>query len=426
MITTYTKDEFIQRPTNTNSVRSADIATVKRILQDVLERQDVAVRDYTRQFDNVDITEFRISQEQINQAYQSCDSLLRQDLEQAFQNILRFHEQQRQQGYQLSLDRNSYVGQLIRPIERVGIYVPGGTAAYPSTVLMNAAPAIVAGVKQLVMISPPTTNGTIAPIILTAAKIAGIEEIYQVGGAQGIAALAYGTPSIPRVNKIVGPGNIYVALAKKEVYGTVGIDMIAGPSEIMIYADVTSNPQFIAADLLSQAEHDQLARPLLVTTSKSIITKVKNELAIQLRQLSRQEIAAKSLQDYGAIILVESEADAIDIINQVAPEHLELLQQNPENCIPLIQNAGAIFVGPYSPEPLGDYMAGPNHTLPTSGTATFSSALSVDDFITKTSIISYSKERLYESKDAIERMATKEGLTAHANAISVRFTNENE
>ncbi|QMS84780.1 histidinol dehydrogenase [Candidatus Xianfuyuplasma coldseepsis] len=426
MITTYTKEEFINLPKEKTAFNSKQINTVKQIINDVQLRQDDALREYTLLFDKVDIENFKISQDQIDVAYQTCDPLLRQDLEIAFQNILSYHEQQRQKGYQISLDDDSYIGQLIRPIERVGIYVPGGTAAYPSTVLMNAAPAIIAGVKEIAMISPPTTNKTIAPIILVAAKIAGINEIYQIGGAQGIAALAYGTPSIPKVNKIVGPGNIYVALAKREVYGTVGIDMIAGPSEIMIYADESSNPRFIAADLLSQAEHDILARPLLVTTSPIIIPLVQEELSKQLAQLSRQQIAIQSLRDYGAIILVDNEAEAIEMINRVAPEHLELLQQNPEKSIPQIQNAGAIFVGPYSPEPLGDYMAGPNHTLPTSGTATFSSALSVGDFITKTSVISYSKARLYQAKDRIVRIATKEGLTAHANAISVRYTNENE
>lgn len=425
MISIYTKDEFKNLPSNQTDFNDKQLQSVQAILRDVQKRQDDALREYTKTFDNVELYDFAVPEDEIERAYNDCDPELLSDLSMAFQNILTYHKQQRQEGYTLHLPNNSYVGQLVRPIEQVGIYVPGGTAAYPSTVLMNAAPAIIAGVKRIVMISPPTVNNTIAPIILAAAKIAGIKEIYKVGGAQGIAALAYGTQSIRKVDKIVGPGNIYVALAKKEVYGTVGIDMIAGPSEIMIYADNTSNPSYIAADLLSQAEHDPLARAILVTTSKELITNVQVELKAQLQKLSREAIATESITNFGAAILVDTPKEAIAMINAVAPEHLELLINQPEKIIPDIQNAGAIFVGPYSPEPLGDYMAGPNHTLPTSGTATFSSALSVDDFITKTSVICYSKKQLSNYKDSIIRIATKEGLTAHANAVSVRFNNEN-
>lgn len=397
---------------------------VKAIIKDVKQDKDQAVRDFTNRFDNVSIIQFRVSQEDIDAAYDRTDQTLIDDLTIAYQNIVRFHTLQLPQDYSYDIQPGSTVGQRIVPIDSVGIYVPGGTAAYPSTVLMNAAPAQVAGVSNIVMISPPNKEGSIDDIILAAAKVAGITNVYKVGGAQGIAALAYGTETIPKVDKIVGPGNIYVALAKRELYGIVGIDMVAGPSEILIVADDSANPIYVASDLLSQAEHDTLARPLLVTTSATLIEAVNGELDRQLQTLSRREIAIESLQNEGRAILVNSLEEAILAINQIAPEHLELLVENPMALIPQIRNAGAVFVGAYSPEPLGDYIAGPNHTLPTSGTARFASALGTSDFVKKMSIISFTKTGLNTYKDSIIRIANKEGLTAHANAIARRFPNE--
>ncbi len=397
------------------------LKSVQNILKDVKKNKDKALRKYTSLFDQVDIENFRVSNAEILEAYSKIDEDLKNDLKIAYNNIKLFHEKQLTKGYTFEVEKENYLGQMVTPISRVGIYVPGGTATYPSTVLMNAIPAIVAGVKEIVMITPPDKDGKVSDIILTAAKIAGITEIYKVGGAQGIGALAYGTETIQPVSKIVGPGNIYVALAKKEVFGTVGIDMIAGPSEILIYADKDSNPKFIAADLLSQAEHDELAKVILVTKSKELIKNVKTELSRQLELLSRNEIATKAIKNNGFAVLINSETQAIQVINEVAPEHLELLAKSADKIIPKITNAGAIFVGEFSPEPLGDYIAGPNHTLPTSGTAKFASPLSVDDFTKKTSYIRFTKEGLKAYKDSIIRIANKEGLTAHANAIKVRF-----
>ena len=377
------------------------LETVKEIIRNVRMNQDEAVIQYTKQFDCVESKNYRVSQQEIDDAYNNIDRALVTDLTIAYQNIKTYHEKQMISEYKYNVEENSTVGQLVRPINRVGIYVPGGTAAYPSTVLMNAVPAIVAGVKEIVMISPPNKEGNISDIILAAAKVAGVNEIYKVGGAQGIAALAYGTKTIPSVSKIVGPGNIYVALAKKEVFGKVGIDMIAGPSEILIYADDTSNPRYIAADLLSQAEHDELARVILVTNSSSLIEKVNVELTLQLDTLSRKEIAMKAILNNGYAVLVDNEEEALRAVNSIAPEHLELLVNNVEDLIPKITNAGAIFVGEYSPEPLGDYIAGPNHTLPTSGSATFSSPLSTDDFLKKTSYINFSYNGLKQYKDSM-------------------------
>lgn len=398
---------------------------VKAIISNVKTNKDNALREYTKAFDGVTIENFRVSEEEIEYAYNTCDSELILDLKIAYQNILDFHQRQLPNEYQYDIGKNSFVGQKYTAIEEVGIYVPGGTAAYPSTVLMNAAPAKIAGVKRIVMISPPGLDGTISPIILTAAKVAGITEIYKVGGAQGVAALAYGTESIKPVYKIVGPGNIYVALAKKEVFGKVGIDMIAGPSEILVYADECSNPAFVAADLLSQAEHDTLARPLLICNNNEFIDKVELELQKQLDVLPRKDFASIALEQNGYAIIVDSEIEAIKAINTIAPEHLELLVENAEEVSKKIINAGAIFIGSYCPEPLGDYIAGPNHTLPTSGTATFSSALGVYDFIKRISIISYTKEGLLQYRDSVIRLAEIEGLQAHANAVKVRFNDEN-
>ena len=403
------------------AIDEEELISVKSIIQNVITKKDEAVINYTKQFDNAWIPDYKVSEEEIEDAYNKQDPILISDLETAFNNILRFHKLQLPEGYKYALEKDSIVGQIISPIERVGIYVPGGTAAYPSTVLMNAAPAIAAGVKEIVMITPPMPDGTVNETILTAAKIAGVTEIYKVGGAQGIAALAYGTKIIKPVSKIVGPGNIYVALAKKEVFGKVGIDMIAGPSEILIYAKDDANPAFVAADLLSQAEHDKLARPLLIAKSEAFIKKVDLELIKQLQNLKRNEIATSALLNNGFAILVSSDKEAVNVINEVAPEHLELLVDNALDLILDIKNAGAIFVGEFSPEPLGDYIAGPNHTLPTSGSAKFSSPLSTEDFLKKTSYINFSKEGLEKYQKSIRNIAEKEGLTAHANAIKVRF-----
>lgn len=420
MLQTISLQEFKQEKQD-NTFDPTTLRTVQSILKDVKTDGDQAVRDFTKRFDGIEMVSFKVTEEELDQAYERVDNTLIKDLELAFENIVRFHKQQLPQSYTDELLEGSTVGQRIVPIESVGIYVPGGTAAYPSTVLMNAAPAIVAGVKNIVMISPPNKEGKIADIILAAAKVAGIQTIFKVGGAQGIGALAFGTSTIPKVDKIVGPGNIYVALAKKEVYGIVGIDMIAGPSEILIYADDTSDPAYVASDLLSQAEHDTLARPILITTSTSLMERVNKELERQLEELERQEIARVSLEEQGKAIIVTSKEEAIDAINAVAPEHLELLVEDAEDLLPQITNAGAIFVGQYSPEPLGDYIAGPNHTLPTSGTATYASALGTADFIKRISVIQFSKEGLETYKDSIIRIANKEGLTAHANAVKRRF-----
>jgi histidinol dehydrogenase len=426
MLQTYTYKEWSKKQTSSNDFNPEQVRVVQKILSDVKELKDKALLKYTKKFDQVELDQLRVSPDEIEEGYSQCSNELIDALKQANINITRFHKEQLRSSFTLPVSSTSYVGQIIHPLDSVGLYVPGGTAAYPSTVLMNALPAIIAGVKRIVMITPPSQDGTVNPAILAAAKICGITEIYKIGGAQGIGALAYGTETIRPVRKIVGPGNIYVALAKREVFGTVGIDMIAGPSEILVYADETSTPEFVAADLLSQAEHDVLARSILVTTSKELLKKVNDELAKQIQTLSRERIARDALANYGAGILVSNEAEAIEIMNEIAPEHLELLNKNPEEVLPLIRNAGAVFVGEYSPEPLGDYMAGPNHTLPTSGTATFSSALSVDDFITKTSVINYSKADLARRKDAIITIATEEGLTAHANAVQMRYNDESK
>jgi histidinol dehydrogenase len=420
MLETITFQDFITSQKR-ESFDPTTVRTVQSILKDVRKDGDQAVRDFTKRFDGVELVSFQVTEQEIQDAYNRIDKTLIKDLELAFTNIVRFHKQQLPTSYTDEILPGSTVGQLVVPIESVGIYVPGGTAAYPSTVLMNAAPAIVAGVENIIMISPPNKEGRIADIILAAAKVAGITSIYKVGGAQGIGALAYGTNTIPKVDKIVGPGNIYVALAKREVFGVVGIDMIAGPSEILIYADDTANPRFVASDLLSQAEHDTLARAILITTSETLIDKVNEELELQLETLERKDIARTSLLNEGKAILVSSEEEAIKGINTVAPEHLELLVENANQLVSKIRNAGAIFVGPYSPEPLGDYIAGPNHTLPTSTTARYASALGTQDFVKRISVIQFSEEGLQTYKDSIIRIADKEGLTAHANAVKRRF-----
>jgi histidinol dehydrogenase len=397
--------------------------TVAGIIEDVRENGDKALFSYTKKFDKVDINKnnVRVSQEEIDEAYKNVDQNMIEIIRKAKKNIEDFHNKQKQNSWFDASKPGIIVGQRVTPIEKAGIYVPGGTAAYPSTVLMDVIPAMVAGVERIVIITPPDKDGKIFSGTLVAANELGVTEIYKAGGAQAIAALAFGTESIPKVDKIVGPGNIYVALAKKAVFGHVSIDSIAGPSEILVLADDTANPRFIAADLLSQAEHDELASSILVTDSRELAEKVAKEVDILLENLSRKDIIKKSLDSYGYLLVAKNMDDAIDVTNEIATEHLEIMTKDPFMVMTKIKNAGAIFIGEYSSEPLGDYMAGPNHTLPTNGTAKFFSPLSVDDFIKKSSIISYSKEALEDIHSDIEVFAKSEGLTAHAKSIEVRF-----
>lgn len=398
--------------------------TVEEIVKNVKKNGDSAVLEYTAKFDGAELDSMEVTADEIDIAWKRTPESLKIALAEAADSIKRFHEKQKRNSFMDNTLKGRITGQLINPIEKVGIYIPGGKSPYPSTVLMNAIPAKIAGVENLVMITPPGKNGKIMDNILAAAKIAGVDRIFKVGGAQGIAALAYGTKTIPKVYKITGPGNIYVALAKKQVYGIVDIDMIAGPSEILIIADDTANPRYIAADLLSQAEHDELASSVLITPSEKLAEAVSKEVDIQLAELTRKEIAEKSLENYGRIIITEDLDEAIDIANDIATEHLELMVTEPFLYVNSIKNAGAVFVGENTPEPLGDYYAGPNHTLPTNGTAKFSSPLSVDDFIKKTSVIYYSKEALKEVKDTILEISESEGLMAHSNSIRIRFEEE--
>ena len=395
--------------------------TVENILKDVKKRGDKALFEYTKKFDKVDLKTLEVSEEEIQKAFDTIDKELLEVIKYSHDNIKLFHERQVRNNFIVKKENGVSLGQIINPIEKVGLYVPGGTAAYPSTVLMNAVPAKIAGCKEIIMVTPPTSDGTILPSLLVAAKIAGVDRIFKVGGAQSIAALSYGTESIPKVYKIVGPGNIYVAMAKKMVYGEVSIDMIAGPSEVLIIADDSANPVHVAADLLSQAEHDKLAASILVTTSKELAKNIAEQLEIQLKELEREEIARTSIENQGRIIITKTIDEAIKISNEIAPEHLELAVSNPFELLTKVKNAGSIFMGHNTPEPLGDYLAGPNHTLPTSGTAKFSSPLSVDDFIKKSSFIYYSKEGLEEVKDKVIKFAESEGLTAHARSVSKRF-----
>jgi len=407
-----------------NHIEYGDIQDrVSDIVNNVKKNGDNAVFEYTALFDKVELTSdnLKVSPDEIEKAYGKVGKELIEVIKKARNNIAKFHEKQLEKSWFTTGEDGVILGQLYNPIEVVGIYTPGGTAAYPSSVLMNAVPAKVAGVKRIVMVTPPGGTDGINPAILVAANEAGVDEIDKIGGAQAIAALAFGTESIPKVDKIVGPGNIYVALAKRMVYGYCDIDMIAGPSEIMVVADETANPKYAAADMLSQAEHDALASAILVTTSEKITEEVKRELEIQLNKLPRKEIAEKSLKDFGAIILVDDIDSAVDVVNRIAPEHLELCVSEPFSLISYIKNAGAIFLGNYSSEPLGDYYAGPNHVLPTSGTARFFSPLNVSEFMKKSSIISYSKKALQQVKDDVIKFAEAEGLKAHANAIRVRF-----
>lgn len=422
---TGTPEDILQELLSASSAdTSATIGVqVKAIIQKVATDGDQALFDYTRQFDHVSIQNLRIPKETITTALAEVDEAFLEALKQAKANIESFHFKQQQTAFIDNEKPGVIRGQLIRPLEKVGVYVPGGTAAYPSSVLMNVLPAKIAGVKRIVMITPPGENG-INPHVLAAAQIAGVDEIYQVGGAQGIAALAYGTESIPKVAKIVGPGNIYVATAKREVFGIVDIDMIAGPSEIVVLADDSANPAFIAADLLSQAEHDTLSRAILITTSEKIAKETQAEIYSQLASLPRKRIAAEAIRSEGKIILADNLADMFEIMNEIAPEHLEVQLENPMNYLHQIKNAGSIFLGSYASEPLGDYFAGPNHVLPTSGTAKFFSPLGVEDFTKRSAFISYTKEALAKEKEAIILLANKEGLDAHARAIQIRFKEE--
>ena len=396
---------------------------VAEILDHVRSEKDAAVFAYTEKFDGakIDASNIKVTEEEIKEAYELVGEELTGIIRKALFNIRDYHERQRQNSWFESKPNGTMLGQKVTPLQRVGVYVPGGKAAYPSSVLMNIAPAKAAGVDEIVMVTPPGKDGKVTPTTLVAAHEAGADVVYKVGGAQAIAALAYGTESIPKVDKIVGPGNIYVALAKRAVYGHVSIDAIAGPSEILVIADETANPRYVAADLLSQAEHDELASAILVTTSQKLAEKVSEEVDGFLKELSRSEIIRKSLDNYGYILVADTMEEVIDIANEIASEHLEIQTKNPYDIMTRIRNAGAIFIGEYSSEPLGDYFAGPNHVLPTNGTAKFFSPLSVDDFIKKSSIISYSRNALEMIHTDIEKFAEAEHLTAHANSIKVRF-----
>ena len=409
-------------PNNYGKFESA----VAEILEKVKSEGDEALFTYTKQFDKVEINKdiIRVTEEEIKEAYDTIDPSLLDVIRKALVNIRTYHEKQIQNSWFTSTTNGTMLGQKVTPLNRVGVYVPGGKAVYPSSVLMNIVPAKVAGVPHIVMTTPPGKDGKVCASTLVAAREAGADEIYKVGGAQAVGALAYGTESIPKVDKIVGPGNIFVALAKKAVYGYVSIDSIAGPSEILVLADETANPRYVAADLLSQAEHDELACAILITTSREFADKVDQEVKGFVEVLSRKEIIQKSLDNFGYILIAEDMDEAIEAANEIAPEHMEIVTANPFEDMMKVKNAGAIFIGEYSSEPLGDYFAGPNHVLPTNGTAKFFSALSVDDFIKKSSIVYYSKAALRDIHKDIVQFATSEQLTAHANSIAVRFEEE--
>lgn len=398
-------------------------ARVAEIIEEVRKNRDAAVFAYTEQFDHakIDANHLIVTEEEISEAYENVDPQLLKVIRKSLVNIRDFHSKQLQNSWFTSSENGTILGQKVTPLDKVGVYVPGGKAVYPSSVLMNVVPAKVAGVPHIYMTTPPDANGKICASTLVAAKEAGVDVIYKVGGAQAIVALAFGTESIPKVDKIVGPGNIYVALAKKAVFGHVSIDSIAGPSEILVLADETATPKYVAADLLSQAEHDEMASAILITTSKSLAEEVAKEIDYFVAKLSRKDIITKSLDNYGYLLVAPDMETAIDAVNEIASEHLEIVTKNPFDTMTRVKNAGAIFLGEYSSEPLGDYFAGPNHVLPTNGTAKFFSALSVDDFIKKSSIISYSREALQDVYKDIVQFAECEQLTAHANSIKVRF-----
>ena len=413
--------EELEKILNRTQMDSPEVLQrVDQILDDVRLRGDSALLEYTKMYDGHELENLRVTREEIEEARENIDPGLRKAMENAIENITRFHKNQVDQGFIVQED-DILLGQLVNPIERVGIYVPGGTASYPSTVMMNVIPANLAGVREIVIATPAGKDGRIRDSVLVAADLLGVTDIFKMGGAQAVGALCYGTETIRKVDKIVGPGNIYVAMAKRKVSGMVGIDMIAGPSEVVVLAGEGANPRYIAADLIAQAEHDQRAASIVVTDSDSLAGRIEQELSRQLTELERREIAEKALADYGALIVVDSMEEGFHIVNRLAPEHLELLTENPLEDYKRIRNAGAIFLGEYTPEPVGDYYAGPNHTLPTSRTARFSSALGVEDFCKKTSLIYYSKEALEKASGDIMTLARDEALTGHANSIRVRM-----
>ena len=415
------------RVMNRSQLQNEEVSRrVKEIVNRVREEGDAALFEYTARFDKAEINagNVLVTREEIDKAYEAASPEWLAAMREAARRITAFHEKQKQNTW-INFDAAISLGQKVTPLKRVGVYVPGGTAAYPSSVLMNVLPAKVAGVSEIIMVTPPGRDGGISyPLSLVAADIAGVDKIYKIGGAQAVAALAFGTESIPRVDKITGPGNIYVANAKREVFGHVGIDMVAGPSEVLVIADDTADPRYVAADLLSQAEHDPLAAAILVTDSADLAAQVDTELARQTALLPRRDVVEQSPSAYGTIVVAPTMADCADIANQIAPEHLELSVADPYALLPLIENAGAIFMGHYSPEPLGDYLAGPNHVLPTSGTARFFSPLSVDDFVKKSSLICCSRAELEKVADQVILLAQEEGLDAHANSVAIRFGKE--
>ena len=422
MIKIYDRNEVPEEEIFRREEETADVsAPVAEILRDVKERGDAALLDCARRFDKAELSALEVTPRELDEGAAQVDGEFTQILREAAENIRAFHARQRREGFLMAEREGVILGQKITPLARVGIYVPGGTAAYPSTVLMNAIPAHIAGVGEIIMATPPGRDGKICPAILAAAKLAGVTRIFKMGGAQAVAALAYGTQSVPRVDKIVGPGNAYVAEAKRQVFGLVNIDMIAGPSEILVIADGKSNPAWVAADLLSQAEHDKLASAVLVTDSRPLAQAVAQAVEDQLRILEREEIARASIEHNGKIIVVRSLAEAVAAANRIAPEHLELSVENPFDYLGQIENAGSIFLGRYNPEPMGDYFAGPNHTLPTMGTARFYSPLSVDDFVKKSQFSCYTREALERDYRKVSRFAKEEGLTAHARAVEIRF-----
>lgn len=417
-----TKEEFSRLGyMQTSGVNNPELdETVLEIIREVREKRDEALLAYTKQFDGVDLDRIAVSEREFLEAKQEADPALLEALQEAAKNIRAYHEEQKDKSWMVSRGNGILLGQIVTPIDRVGVYVPGGKAGYPSTVLMAVIPAQVAGVEEIVITTPPGKDGRVNPDVLVAADLLGISAVYKAGGAQSIAALAYGTESIHKVDKIVGPGNAYVAQAKKWVYGDVGIDLIAGPSEICIIADDTANPRYAAADLLSQAEHDETATAICITTSRKLAEEIQREVKAQTAKLERKAIIEASISTNGKLIVAETLEEAAAIANSIAPEHLELMVEHPLELLPKIKHAGAIFLGSYSPEPLGDYFAGPNHTLPTSGTARFASGLGVDDFVKTSTIIHYPKEALKRASDQIITLATTEGLTAHARSIEIR------
>lgn len=413
---------ILKSRSNTSNLRKS----VEEIIESVKINGDEALKGYTLDFDKVYLEDFKVSEKEMEEAYSEVDLEFINILKESKGNIEKYHEKQKKTSYIYQKELGVYMGQRMIPVDSVGVYVPGGKAAYPSSVLMNIIPAKVAGVKNIVVVTPPNENGKVNKNILVAAQICGVDKIYKIGGAQAIAALAYGTQSIESVSMIVGPGNSFVSEAKRQVYGDVGIDMVAGPSEILIIADDNSNPKYIAADLMSQSEHDELASSILLTTSKKLAVNINEEITLQINSLSRKAIIEKSLRNFGKIIICDSIKKCIELANLIAPEHLEILLKNPIEYLEEIKNVGSVFLGEYTPEPIGDYFGGTNHVLPTGGTAKFSSALSVDTFIKKSSFLYYSEKALVRDGEKIIKFANEEGLTAHANSIKVRLENESK